>query len=515
MAESHKSISIVTALNVAGGVVSAINLAVLAFFFQTTRDLEVYWVATQIMSVTWALTQSGKIGELYLPIYLKLKSQHSKAIALQSAAVMINWLMAVAIFLSLALIIASESLVGLAAPGFSQSDHNLAADLLRATVPLVALQVITSAGQNILHAEKRFGEPELASLASKVVAIIPIVIGAGQFGIWAAVVGLWASALLQACAVGWLLARLGYRHHWAFKSEEFNHKQLLGQSAHTLGYTAATQIYFIVLGAALSLLPQGSYAIFRYAEQLHSKIYTVMIRPVSIVFFTAVSEDQAAAGEKSRDLTRSALNQGLAIFALAVAGFSVGGIYLIAALLGVGQLGQDGVRSIAILLLALIGLQVIMLPEQIFRKVAIAIGSVYSVYWSYAACQVISSYLAWLFVAGGGLVGAFASYLANALLMALTAFIIVALKRKVLLTSYSWIAVAQWTISGVVGSAVGHGIINLGPAISPPEEARWIYALWGCGTGGLAMISTFATALLLGNKDARGFAGIIAKLVTK
>jgi peptidoglycan biosynthesis protein MviN/MurJ (putative lipid II flippase) len=66
----------------------------------------------------------------------------------------------------------------------------------------------------------------------------------------------------------------------------------------TSGYVGATQLYNIVLTSASSFLPEGSFALFNYVLQISNKVKSIVLTPVSTVFFSKFSSAVAEGQQK-------------------------------------------------------------------------------------------------------------------------------------------------------------------------------------------------------------------------
>ncbi len=68
---------------------------------------------------------------------------------------------------------------------------------------------------------------------------------------------------------------------------------MFGKLGATLPYVALTQVFAFVFDAALSHLPQGSFAVFRYATMIWSRTQRIFLRPLSIPLLTNFSDSAA------------------------------------------------------------------------------------------------------------------------------------------------------------------------------------------------------------------------------
>jgi putative peptidoglycan lipid II flippase len=313
-----KAIAAITAINGASALLSVLNISVIAYFHGLSRPLEVYFAAVQLFMLVNSLTQTGKIGDIFLPVYHNLKHSTGHAGAFAAFAVIMNWMFCCALVLCGVLFAVAPVLMQLLIPGFSAMDQELGVQMFRWLIPLLALQIFMTLAQTLANAEKKFGLPESLGIFSKLATLAVISVFSGSSGAWALVCGLWAGTLVQGCGFVLITRNLGYRHVWKLAQTGFNHWTLFRQLLVTLLYVLSTQIYLFILNAALSFLPQGGYGVFKYVEQLYAKTNSILLRPIGVVFFTHFSEAMARGLSGLRELAQKALSRAAAIIALAL-----------------------------------------------------------------------------------------------------------------------------------------------------------------------------------------------------
>ena len=100
---------------------------------------------------------------------------------------------------------------------------------------------------------------------------------------------------------------MGFKYYFGLTHEKFEVSQIFNKLPSVFGYVCVSQLYAIALTAGLSLLPQGSLAVFSYARKIYSKIQGVLIRPVAVVFFNHFSTALAEGDEVIQGLTHKAI----------------------------------------------------------------------------------------------------------------------------------------------------------------------------------------------------------------
>ncbi len=265
--------------------------------FGTSREVEVFFVANSVVYLVTSLTQSGKLSEFFLPVYMDIRTKYGKEAAHRAFSVLINRF---AIFLSVILLLfyfISPYVVSLMAPGFSETDKTLCVQMFRVFLIFMELQFINSFIDVTLNAEKIFGRIEWAAILNAVLSLILLLLFYKFFGVWILVVTLFAGKIIEFLITLIYVKKAGIKYSFVWTEKTFDTKSFFKIMFTTSGYVTATQIYNMVFTAMATLLPQGTYAIFKYVQQISSKASGILLTPLSTVFFSHFSE-HVASGEK-------------------------------------------------------------------------------------------------------------------------------------------------------------------------------------------------------------------------
>jgi putative peptidoglycan lipid II flippase len=484
-----------TFLNILGAIVGLANLVVVSHLFGTSRHIEIYFAAVGLLMTVEGLTQTGQIVELFLPVYHRTRHEMGRKDAERAFAVLVNWTMLFVIALTLLLWIASPVLIRLRVPGFPREVIELGVQLSYALLPLVCVDVLIAMMQMLANAERLFGKPEFVTVCSKIIIVAGIALLARPFGIWAMVISLWIGQILAVIMLAFILYWFGYRHTLSFRMKGFTVWSLYSKLLATLTYAGATQIYFFVLDAALSMLPPGVFAVFKYVQQMFARTSSVFLRPISIVFFTSFSEAVAGRASRLKQEIESALAKFLAIacpvavivwiaarpafnVVLASDKFSLGDIQLAAILFSISYLQLFPLGS-----------------GQIARKAAISLGLSNTLYLAATISQLVSAGIVFVLVrqfsVGGAIVG---TVLAS---LALTAsfFVPIILSHRDLFIFYRSRLCIRWGIACAFGWLAGFivsSITNIGE-----WEPKWVLAVFSLALASVGGGITVAVAWIL------------------
>jgi putative peptidoglycan lipid II flippase len=503
-----RSIGILVMLNALGAMIALAHSVVLAFLFGTSRALEVYFAAATLQTIAAKLTQTGQLGEIFLPIYHRLREEHSPRCAQQAFAVLLNWVLLLSVGLAAALWFAAPLLLRVQVMGFSTADQARAAAMFRAILPLLAIQVTLALMQTLANAERWFGRPEAVGVTSRGVMLAAVAALAAPMGAWAMVAALWIGHLVQLVGQAWLLWRMGYRHRASWAMEHFRVRTVFRRLGATLMYVGATQVYTVALDAGLSLLPRGTYAVFKYVQQLFTKVHAVLLRPVSVVFFTHVSEAVHTGMHRVRLLARTALGRCLGIAVLALAMVLAGGRPLLAGLWGSGRFRPEHVVLAWQLLAVLLAFLPAVALSAIGRKTAMSLGLVRWQYGLAAAMQAASAALAWWCIPRWHVWGAIAVLACNALAAAAVPTLVLLWRRREAWAFFRAGDLARWLTAGAVGVAVARACAWALPAgwTTPGAAGRGTHLGAACLLSTAAAATCLAGAWVLGVADIRKLA---------
>ncbi len=373
-----RSIGLVGLVNVATAVVGILQAFVVGRVFGVSSDIEIYFSAIVFYQSVLRLTQTGQISEIFTPTYCELKVSSGQQTAYDLLSVLLNWLIVFAIALSAIAYWIAPWIIPWIVPGFDATRQASCAQMFRAVIPLLGLAIVQSLLQNLMVIEKQFVAPEICRLGCLIVGIILIVSLSGSMGAWVMILAMWVSSLTTLIALGYLLRRHGYRYSLCFSHTEFSVWSIFRNLPSIFGYVLCTQIYSLTLTAGLSLLPQGSLAIFTYARKIISQLRSVLLRPISVVFFSHFSSALAEGDQAVNQLTHKALKLTLVVVTFSSVATVAAGNYGLRALWLSEKFPESSVVQtywvvcILCLLTSLLGMSLIFrkinMAHQLFRR---------------------------------------------------------------------------------------------------------------------------------------------------
>lgn len=287
--ENIKSISTLTILKIVGAILGITYSVIQVQYFGTSRDIEIYFAATATTYVLFSLSQSGTLAEIFLPIYIKIKTEYGKEAAHNGFSVVVTRMAAYIIVLCTLAYFFAPFLTRLVVPGFEEESQEQVTAVFRVMCFLLFPQIISSFFIVILNSEKIFGRAEMIGLFRILLNLIVLVTTYSYLGLWSLVISLCAGQIITFFIYIFLLNKNGINLSLRFKASRFDHVSFFKSIYYTLFYVGGTQFYSIVFNSVLSALPQGYFAVFKYVQALSLKAQGIISTPMLIVFFTNFS----------------------------------------------------------------------------------------------------------------------------------------------------------------------------------------------------------------------------------
>ena len=412
-----QSIGLVALVNIGTAVVGVAQAFAVGLLFGTTAGIEIYFGAIAFYQSMVGLMQTGQIAEMFTPLYHELKVSHGSGTAFDLLSVLMNWMIIAAFAFSGVLFFAAAYIVPLTVPGFDSERLAECVLMFQWIVPLLSMNVVLSLLSSLMAGEKQFVAQEICKLFCLILGLVLIVSLAGIFDAWVMIGSLWVSTLTNLALFAVLVYRLGYRYRPIMFHPDFSVRQIFINVPSVFGYVFMTQLYSIALTAGLSMLPQGSLAIFTYAWKISGRISSILVRPIATVFFNHFSSALANGDLAIANLTRKALSISLVFSTFACLITLTGGFAGLKALWLSPKFPEADVFRTYILICVLCFLPLISGAGLIFRKINMSHQLVRPQYFLLTLVQLISALLAYFLIEPWGLVGAVTVAVLNTVLI--------------------------------------------------------------------------------------------------
>ena len=453
MRKELRTIGFLTVLKIAGAIAAVLYSVFQVRYFGTDRIIEVYFAAHAIIYLVQSLTQSGQLSEIFLPIYIGLRERIGNQAAHAAVSVVINRMALYVILFLCIMYILAPWVVAIFIPGFSLEDKDLGTEIFRKLLPLVLFMVTNSLFNSVLNAEKVFGRTEAAALINSLLSLLLLILFYTKLGIYVLVLALYAGAMVQLGLTIFFLIRKRIRYYWIWTTDEFNHSSFFKSMFSTFIYTSSTQFLNWAYTASISFLPQGTFAIFRYVQNLFSKVNGVFAQPISTVLFTRFSEEllhklgnEVRLKERIRSIQEGALLFGLCLFSVTIAGGKEGLSFLWYG----SKFGMEDISKAYILLIAFFFVMVFQIFYTVNRKYSVALGNARHNYNWQALGQFLSAITGYILISKLGFYGIIFALLINRFLLISVPFVINNYKAADVFSTPSKFFLFRFTITIVI-----------------------------------------------------------------
>ncbi|RDB07129.1 murein biosynthesis integral membrane protein MurJ [Runella aurantiaca] len=466
MSLDYRNIGVLFSLNTFNIILNVTYSTLTVYYFGTSAAVEAFFAATVLGTTVARFVQTGQLMEIIIPRYHKIKQESGSKAAMSIVAMLTNFLTFTALMLVLLLFAGGEFILQLMVPGFEDLAKAEVLKIFYWTGLLMPIQIATNLFQGMLNAENIYGKVELTNTLSLLISIGLLSVWGGQID--ALVLGLILSILAQFLTTVYYLKQIGYKHSFTLRNHFFSLRELFHSISATSFYMVGVQLYIFIFNASLSLLPPGTYAIYRYAEVIYGKVANVFMSPISTVFFNQINNLINNNNAKSvKKFVAQNLNFSYFMSLFILLPFWAGGKFLIWTLWGGEKFTVNNVTSVYELLCIFFLTMICTSPYMIFRKLAITVTHPEWQYYYWGIMHVISASLSYLLIRNLGFKGVMFQVFLHSLLMALVPFLTVLSKKRTYLGIYEAMEVAKITLAFAIGAVAGWKFNTLwGDAVS-------------------------------------------------
>ena len=424
---NKREVSNLAILNIVGSVFSVLYSIMQVQYFGATREVEIFFAASTLVYMVISLTQSGQLSEIFLPIYINKKKMLGERAAFKASSVVLNWLILFTLLIGGIAWLGAEFLVELIVPGFSQADVDLAVNMFRVLAFYFVLEIVIALFITILNAEKVYGKTEATKILNRTAAILILIFFYKEIGVWVLVVSLWLSKIFQfSVLVYYLRKEIGFKYYMILYSEDFKHKSFLKTAYNTFSYVLATQGYNMVLTASVSFLPEGTYAVFKYVQNLYAHVRSIILNPINTVFFTEISNTVQLVKEKiTGELMNKYAYYSLLIVVFAFICVCILGKEVLAVLWGNDKFGVEYLtKAHNLMMFNFIAFAFVSIGK-LYRSLGLSLGYAKKIYSVWTITQLISAALAWLLIKNIDFRGLILTVFLNSLFLSIVPLVVV------------------------------------------------------------------------------------------
>jgi putative peptidoglycan lipid II flippase len=365
-------------------------------YFGASRTIEIYFAAQTLVYLVTSLTQSGQLAEIFLPEYHSLNSIKPK-LGFQGLNIVINRMLLWAGLIMTLVFLLAPYFILILVPGFSETDQAEATLIFRILLPYLFLQVVNSFFITVLNAEQKFGRAEFLGLTNTIVNILVLIFLFSIIGVWALVLSLLLGKIIEFYFYVFQLKKIGFKYQFSLSIPEFDHVFFFKTMQSTFLYVGATQFYSFVLTASISFLPEGTFAIFKYVQNLGNKIKGLMIQPFMTIFFTNYSNLIQRSKSVFKEFTKN-MGSIINVSSITIIGAILLGDIFINLLWGGKKFDSSNVQLAYVFLIFNIVTVLISSVGEVYRKMSVAHGKAKRLYYFWVIAQLTSAGLSYFLI---------------------------------------------------------------------------------------------------------------------
>jgi putative peptidoglycan lipid II flippase len=391
-------------------------------YFGTSRTIEIFFAAQSLIYLVTSLTQSGQLAEIFLPEFHKL-DKIKKGLGFKALNIVINRMFIMGGLIILFVFVFAPFIINLMIPGFSNEDKSEAILMFRVLLPYLFLQIKNSFFITVLNAEEKYGRAELLGLTNTIVSILSLFFLYSYIGVWALIFSLLLGKIIEFLFYIFELYKLGFRYKLLMSIPEFNHGLFFKTMQSTFLYVGSTQFYSIVLTASISFLPEGTFAIFKYVQNLSNKIKGLFTQPFLILFFTKYSiliQNHKIVVNEFKRIIGNIIN----VNAIILIGSILLGDYILNLIWGSKNFEEESINLAYIFLLFNVVSVLISSIGTIYRKMSVAHNKGKQLYFFWVFAQLISAALSYLLISRFKTIGLLIFIPINTFLLGLTSYMV-------------------------------------------------------------------------------------------
>ncbi|WP_428655419.1 murein biosynthesis integral membrane protein MurJ [Runella sp.] len=461
MSLDYRNIGVLFSLNTLNIFLNVVVSTLTVYIFGTSPKVEAFFAASLLGTAVSRFVNTGQLIEIVVSRYHRTKQEAGKNAAMSIIATLCNYMTGIALLLTLGFIAGGTGIINLLVPGFKEETKWGIWQIYCITGFLMPVQIATNLFQGLLNAENIYGKVEFTNTVSLLTNVLILAVWGNSENVTSLIVGLVISVLAQFFTVIYYLRQIGYRHSWLLRNPYFPLRDLAKTLSATSTYMVSVQLYIFLFNAALSLLPPGSFAIYRYAEIIYGKVASVFMIPVSTVFFNEINRLlNQNNGQSIKAFVSKNLNFSFFIGFMILLPFWAGGKYLLWTLWGGAKFNAQDVTAVYELLCIFFLSMIWSGPYMIYRKLAVSVVRPELLYYYWSALHVFSALIGYATIRMLGFNGVMVQVFLHSFLMCLVPILTVWYRKRVYFGFYELKEIIKITLALLAGAGAVWGFNN-------------------------------------------------------
>jgi len=301
-----KAAGLVMALFVASRLLGLVRQMITGAMFGTSGELDAYLAAARIPEMIFLIVAGGALGSAFIPTFSGQLARGDTRGGWRLASAIVNLVLIVVTILAAVTAALAPALVRtIIAPGFSPSQQELTAELLRLMLVSPIIFGVSGVVMGALNAHQHFLLPALAPSLYNLSIILGAIILGPRMGVRGLAVGVVAGSALHLLIQVPGLVRHGARYTPVLELGNPSVREVGRLMAPRVVGTAIAQLNFVVNNSLASRMGEGAVSAINYAWMLMLLPQGVFAQAVGTAAFPTFS---AQAARKDWDDLRDTLS---------------------------------------------------------------------------------------------------------------------------------------------------------------------------------------------------------------
>jgi putative peptidoglycan lipid II flippase len=278
---------------IVSGLLGLVRLRVLYGRF-TPLETDIFFAAFRIPNLLFEILAMGTLTSAFIPVFTRYITKSQTEEAYKMAGILINITVTIIILISIPVIIWTEPISRLFAPGFSSDQITQMTIFTRSMIIMQVLPLlIGNFFTGMLQSYRLFLVPAIAPVLYNIGMIVGIIFFAPLYGLYGAVIGVGIGAILFMLIQLPLVVSVGYRHHLDFEYKNKGVREIAALIIPRMIGLGASQIDVTVDLMLSSLLGPKMVTVFVLAQSLQQLPVRLFGGTISQAAFPTLSQASA------------------------------------------------------------------------------------------------------------------------------------------------------------------------------------------------------------------------------
>lgn len=282
-----KNFSIVFIVAISAKFIAFFTELIITFYLGTTYQADAFNMINGIHQVIYPMLSVG-IWTVFLPEYNKQIIKKGVDYSDDLANKTLNIFIIFTLIITIILIIFSDIIVNLIAPGFNSETQNLTSTLVKISAPQYIFIVIAAFYSAMLQSHNKFFASQIREIATYIPLIIVAIVFYQYFGVYILALGLLLGSLfrliIQIPFINW-----GYKYKFIFDFKDSNIKGMTKKLPSVLLNSSVVQMNSLVDKILASTLEIGAVSSLSYGQRLTNVFSGLISSAITTTMYPTLS----------------------------------------------------------------------------------------------------------------------------------------------------------------------------------------------------------------------------------